>query len=71
MKMQYFLLSIPLNRSITVSEFFHCLTTRCFIGVWLIFSNLTLLALPSSLFEGLIRWQGKIAQKCFYGLLEL
>ena len=63
MKMQFFLLSIPLNHSITVLEFFHWLTSRCLINGWLIFSNLTLFNLQSSLFEGLIRRQGKLAWK--------
>ena len=63
MKMYSFLLSIPLNHSITVLEFFHWLTSRCFIKAWLIFSNLTLLTFLSSLFEGLIRLQVKLAWK--------
>ena len=63
MKMYSFLLSIPLNHSITVLEFFHWLTSRCFIKAWLIFSNLTLLTFLSSLFEGLIRLEVKLAWK--------
>ena len=62
-KMQSFLLSIPLNHSITELGFFRWLRSRCFISAWLIFSNLTLLTLPSSLFQGLIgRWD-KLARK--------
>ena len=63
MKMQSFLLSIPSDYSITVTEFFHWFTSRCFISSWLIFSNFTLLAFPSSLFQALIRHQGKLACK--------
>ena len=62
-KMQSFLLSIPLNQSITELGFFRWLRSRCFISAWLIFSNLTLLTLPSSLFQGLKRRQGKLAWK--------
>ena len=63
MKMQSFSLSIPLNHCITELEFFHWLRSKCFISAWLTFSNLTKLTLPISLFEGLIRRQGKLARK--------
>ena len=63
MKMQFFILTIPLNHYITVLEFFHWLTSRSFISAWLNSSNITLLTLPSSHFEGLIRWQCKLACK--------
>ena len=42
--MQSFLLSTPLNDSITVFSFFHWLISRCFTSACLIFSNLTLLS---------------------------
>ena len=44
MNMQSFLLSTPLNDSITVFSFFHWLISRCFTSACLIFSNLTLLS---------------------------
>ena len=44
MNMQSFLLSTPLNHSITVFSFFHWLISRCFTSACLIFSNLTLLS---------------------------
>ena len=63
--MQTFLLLIPLNHSITLLEIFHWLTSRYVIIASLIFSKLILLTFPSSLFEGLIYRQGKVAWK-FY-----
>ena len=63
MKMQYFLLSVPLDDFTTVLEFFHWLTSRCNASAGLIFSNITLLIFPSSLFKGLMRRQGKLAWK--------
>ena len=63
MKMQSFILTISLNYSITVLEFFHWLTSRSFISASLIFSNITLLTLPNSHFQGPVNF--------LYGLLEL
>ena len=52
-KMQFILLSIPLNHSITVVETFRLLTSRCYTSAWMTFFNLILL--------NLIRRQGKLA----------
>ena len=63
MKMQYILLSVPLDDCITVLQFFHWLTSRCNASAGLIFSSITLLIFPSSPFKGLMRQHGKLAWK--------
>ena len=63
MKVWLYLLSMPLNHSITDVVFFHWLNLRELVILWLIRSSTVLLILPISDLVGLIRRQAGLFVK--------